>query len=52
MGTEKRDRQKANRAAKIEAEREAAAKAKRNQTIRTVIIAGLIIIAAMIILTR
>ena len=36
MGTEKRDRQKANKAAKLEAEQAADAKQRRNQTIRTV----------------
>jgi cyclophilin family peptidyl-prolyl cis-trans isomerase len=49
MGTEKRDRQKANRAAKIEAEKAAAAKARRNQTIRNLIIAGVLIVAVMLI---
>ncbi|MCU1369184.1 MAG: peptidylprolyl isomerase [Ilumatobacteraceae bacterium] len=49
MGTDKRDRQKANKAAKLEAERAAAAKAKRNATIRTVVIAGVLLVAAMLI---
>lgn len=49
MGTDKRERQKANKAAKIEAERAAKAKAKRNQTIRTAVIAGVIIIALMLV---
>jgi cyclophilin family peptidyl-prolyl cis-trans isomerase len=49
MGTDKRDRQKANRAAKIEAERIAAAKAKRNQTIRgLIILAGLVVLLALV----
>ncbi|WP_421118287.1 hypothetical protein ACE2AJ_12840 [Aquihabitans daechungensis] len=52
MGTEKRDRQKANRAAKLEAEQAAAAKAKRIQTIRNLIIAGVILVAMMYVLTR
>jgi len=52
MGTEKRDRQKANRAAKIEAEQAAAARAKRIQTIRNLIIAGVLTVAVMFILTR
>ena len=49
MGTEKRERQKANRSAKIEAERLAAAKAKRNQTIKTAVIAGVIIVVVMLV---
>ncbi len=52
MGTEKRDRQKANRAAKLEAEQAAAARAKRIQTIRNLIIAAVVIVAVMFLLTR
>ncbi|WP_426570934.1 peptidylprolyl isomerase [Aquihabitans sp. McL0605] len=49
MGTDKRDRQKANKAAKLEAERLAEAKARRNQTIRTVVIAGVLIVAVFLL---
>ncbi len=49
MGTEKRDRQKANRAARIEAERAAAAKARRNQTIRNVVIVGIVLVVLMVL---
>jgi|JI8StandDraft_1071087.scaffolds.fasta_scaffold860682_2 hypothetical protein len=52
MGTEKRDRQKANRAAKLEAEQAAAAKAKRIQTIRNLIIAGVVLVVLFFILSH
>ncbi|MGN6694201.1 MAG: hypothetical protein ACTHN0_08490 [Aquihabitans sp.] len=52
MGTEKRDRQKANKAAKLEAERAAAAKARRNATIRNLIIVGALLLIAMFLLAR
>ena len=52
MGTEKRDRQKANRAAKIEAEQAAAAKARRNQTIRNLVIVGVLLLITFFILSR
>ena len=52
MGTEKRDRQKANKAAKLEAERAAAAKAKRIQTIRNLVIAGVLLLIAFLILSK
>lgn len=51
MGTEKRDRQKANKAAKLEAERAAAAKAKRNDTIRNLAIL-LAVVVVLIILSQ
>ena len=51
MGTEKRDRQKANRAAKIEAEQAAAARAKRNRTIRNVVLVAVILVIAMILMS-
>ncbi len=51
MGTEKRDRQKANRAAKIEAEQAAAARAKRNRTIRNVVIIAVILVIAMLLMS-
>ena len=52
MGTDKRDRQKANRAAKIEAEKAAAAKAKRAQNIRglLVLVAVVLVVALVIFL--
>jgi peptidylprolyl isomerase len=49
MGTDKRDRQKANRAAKLEAERIAAAKAKRNQTIRGLVILLVVVVVAFLL---
>jgi hypothetical protein len=52
MGTEKRDRQKANRAAKLEAEKAAAAKAKRIQTIRNLVIVGVLLIIMFFLLSR
>ncbi len=52
MGTEKRDRQKANRAAKLEAEQAAAARAKRIETIRNLIIAGVILVALFFLLSH
>ncbi len=44
MGTEKRDRQKANRQAKIEAEQAALARQRRNRTIRNAVILAVAII--------
>jgi cyclophilin family peptidyl-prolyl cis-trans isomerase len=49
MGTDKRDRQKANRAAKLEAERIAAAKAKRNQTIRGLVVLVVVVLIVAVI---
>ena len=49
MGTEKRDRQKANRAAKIEAEQAAAARAKRMETIRNLAILLAVVIIGVIL---
>ena len=51
MGTDKRERQKANRAAKLEAQKAADAKQRRNQTIRTVVIAGVAIVAVMLLVS-
>jgi len=51
MGTDKRDRQKANKQAKLEAERAAAAKAKRNRSIRSFAILAVIIVIAMVIIS-
>lgn len=52
MGTEKRDRQKANRAARLEAEQAAAAKAKRIQTIRNLVIVGVLLLIMFFLLSR
>lgn len=49
MGTEKRERQKANRAARIEAQRAAEARARRNRTIRNVVIVGVVLVALMLL---
>jgi len=49
MGTDKRDRQKANKAAKLEAERAAAAKAKRNATIRNLAILLVVVVIAALL---
>ncbi|MGI8756527.1 MAG: peptidylprolyl isomerase [Acidimicrobiales bacterium] len=49
MGTEKRERQKANRAARLEAERAAEARARRNRTIRNVVIVGVILVVLMVL---
>ncbi len=51
MGTDKRERQKANRAAKIEAERAEAARAKRNQTIRNAVIGAVVIVVVLGLVT-
>lgn len=51
MGTDKRERQKANRAARLEAEQAAAAKARRRQTIRTVVIAGVLLVLGMLLIS-
>ena len=51
MGTEKRDRKKANRTAKLEAERAAEARARRIRTIRNAVVAGVAIIAIMLLAT-
>lgn len=48
MGTDKRDRQKANRAAKIEAERAAAEKAKRMAAAKRAAIVAVIVVAALL----
>ncbi len=51
MGTDKRERQKANRAAKIEAEQAAEAKARRLKTIKNFVVAGVVIVAVMVLIT-
>ena len=51
MGTEKRDRQKANRAARQAAEQEAQAKAKRMKTIRNFVLFGVGIIVVAVLLS-
>lgn len=51
MGTDKRERQKANRAAKLEAEQKAAARAKRARSIRNAVIAGVILVVGMLLIT-
>jgi cyclophilin family peptidyl-prolyl cis-trans isomerase len=51
MGTDKRDRQKANRAARLEEERAAAAKAKRRQQLRTIVVAGVAIVTVMLLVS-
>jgi peptidyl-prolyl cis-trans isomerase B (cyclophilin B) len=48
MGTDKRDRQKANRAAKIEAERAAADRAKRMAGIKRAVILAVIVVVALL----
>src|SRR4051812_24075689 len=51
MGTDKRDRQKANKQAKLEAERAAEAKAKRNRSIRNFAILAVAIVIAMVLIS-
>ena len=51
MGTEKRERQKANKAAKLEQERTAEAKRRRNQTIRNVVIMGVVLVIAFLLIS-
>ncbi len=51
MGSEKRERQKANRAAKMAAEQAAAAKHRRNRTIRNVVLFGVGIIVVAVLLS-
>lgn len=51
MGTEKRDRQKANRAARLAAEQAAEARARRNRTIRNAVIAAVAIVAVMVLVS-
>jgi cyclophilin family peptidyl-prolyl cis-trans isomerase len=51
MGTEKRDRQKANRQARLEEQKAAEAKAKRRQQLRTVVVAGVAIVAVMLLVS-
>lgn len=51
MGTDKRERQKANRAAKLEAERTAEAKARRMRTIRNLVILAVVVIVVVLVST-
>lgn len=51
MGTDKRERKKANRAAKLAAEQAAAARARRLRTIRNVITAGVVLVVAMVLIS-
>jgi peptidyl-prolyl cis-trans isomerase B (cyclophilin B) len=51
MGTDKRERKKANRAAKLAAEHAAATKARRVRTIRNVVTAGIVLVAVMILIS-
>ena len=51
MGTDKRERKKANRNAKLEAERAAEARTKRRATIRTMMIAGVVIVIGMVLIS-
>lgn len=51
MGTDKRERKKANRNAKLEAERAAAARARRNRTIRNIVVAGVALVAMMFLMS-
>ena len=51
MGTEKRERQKANREAKLAAEAAAAAKQRRNRTIRNGLILLVLIVGVMLVLS-
>ena len=50
MGTEKRERQKAGRAARLELERKAEAKAKRKRTIIAMVVVTVVIVALMFVL--
>lgn len=51
MGTDKRERKKANRAAKLAAEEAAAARARRIRTIRNVVTAGVLLVAVMLLMS-
>jgi peptidyl-prolyl cis-trans isomerase B (cyclophilin B) len=51
MGTDKRERKKANRAAKLEAEQAEARRAKRNQTIRSAVIGAIAVMAVLALIT-
>lgn len=51
MGTDKRERQKANKAAKQEAERKAEARGRRIRTIRNAVLAGLAIVVVMVLIS-
>lgn len=51
MGTEKRERQKANRAAKQAAEQAAEVRRRRIQTIRNVVLAGVAIVVIMVLVS-
>lgn len=51
MGTDKRERKKANRAAKLAAEQAAATRARRLRTIRNVVTAGVVLVVAMVLIS-
>jgi len=51
MGTEKRERQKANREAKLAAEAAAQAKQRRNRTIRNLVILVAVIVVVMLVMS-
>ena len=51
MGTEKRERQKAQRAARIEAERAAEARARRIKTARNLVLAGIGVVVLILVMS-
>lgn len=51
MGTDKRERKKANRAAKLAAEEAAATRARRIRTVRNVVAAGVLLVAVMLLMS-
>lgn len=51
MGTEKRDRQKANRHARLEAERAAEAKARRNRSIRNFVVLAVVVVLVLVVIS-
>lgn len=51
MGTDKRDRQKANKQAKLEAERAAEAKARRNRSIRNFAVLAAVVVLVLVVLS-
>lgn len=51
MGTDKRDRQKANRQAKLEAERAAEAKARRKRSIRNFVILAVVVVLVLVVIS-
>lgn len=50
MGTDKRERQKANKAAKVAAEQAAATRSRRIQTARNLVIAAVVLVVAMLVI--